>query len=458
MKVLFVYTSIGVAHEDSYAFGFATLVSMAKRAGYVASVKIIDTLEQAKDLMQFIELNQPRVVAFTSVSSQFHYVKMISAQIKYQNPSIITVCGGVHTTIFPESVMKAPGLDAIFIGESEDAFVEFLNKVQCKEPYRNINNLAYNDHGKLVINPLNPLIENLDRIPFPDKTTYPYEKEASMYGVAPFMFSRGCPYSCSYCSNHAIAQRYGTLTNKPRYRSPELCIQEIEETLKMFPYIKKIIIKDDIFGLDKKWAYEFLKLYKEKIPIPFACLLRANVVSDDFIKALKDSGCYRISFGIESGNDYIRNMVMNRNMSKEQIIEAFALCKKYRLEANAINIIGFHSETEDMIWDTINLNRLVKPTTSGVNIFYPYKGTLLGDFCFSENLVNMDLYNSFSNERLETVLKFPEDHKNKLKNFHTNWTVFVYPFDIKTRMKLVLMKNKNLWAFLRRVAKALREM
>ena len=155
-------------------------------------------------------------------------------------------------------------------------------------------------------------------------------------------------------------------------------------------------ILDDIFGLNKKWRREFLALYRERIKVPFMCLLRCDVVNEDFMQDLKKSYCYKIQFGLESGSDYIRNVVMDRKMPDSTIIHAFELAHKYKVKTTALNVIGVPGETEEMLWETIKLNRKVKQTDSGCNIFYPYKGTPLGDKCFKENLVDLEKFHDFS--------------------------------------------------------------
>ena len=307
------------------------------------------------------------------------------------------------------------------------------------------------EKGELRINKLKPLISDLDSLPFPDRYTYPFRENLKKIGYAPFLFSRGCPYLCSYCSNHAIAARYNLSSNSARYRSPESSIREIEETVDKFSF-QKLDIGDDIFGLDKAWREEFCKKYKKRIKIKFSCLLRANLVDENFVRLLKNAGCYRISIGIESGNEYIRNEVMNRKMSNKEIIEAFEIAHQYGLETNAINMIGTPGESEDMIWDTIKINRQAKPTVTGVNIFYPYKGTKLGDHCFKKGLVNERLYNDFSNERRETVLTYPETYRKKLTYYRENWETLVYPLDLKKRF-LNLLRKTFVWQRLRALKK-----
>jgi radical SAM superfamily enzyme YgiQ (UPF0313 family) len=239
--------------------------------------------------------------------------------------------------------------------------------------------------------------------------------------------------------------------NNPRYRSPESSIREIEETLRLFPEIRSIWIMDDTFGLDRQWRNEFCAKYKERIGIKFDCLLRANVIDEEFIRLLKDAGCYQMSIGVESGNEYIRNTVMNRKMTNQQIINAFALARKYGISTNAINIIGVPGETEEMIRDTIRLNRQLKPTSSGVNIFYPYKGTKLGDECVRQGLFSEENYRNFSRERRESVLNYPPEHKARLSYYYLHWTDLVYPYDIRQRMHSFIMNHPRLLSALRTI-------
>ena len=126
---------------------------------------------------------------------------------------------------------------------------------------------------------------------------------------------------------------------------------------------------------------------------------------------------------------------MNRHISKDQLINAFKLLSKYKLQTIALNIIGLPGETEEMIWDTIKLNRMLRPTSSVANIFYPYKGTQLGDSCFKRGLVNEELYSNFSNERRSSVLNYPEEYKQRLIYIKEHWQSFIYQCDFIHRFK-----------------------
>lgn len=453
MNVLFLYTNINGFHTDCYAFGLASIVSVTRSNGYSAKVIVVKNRECYLKILETIEVFNPRVVGFTSVSSQFIFVKEIAALIKKKFPEIIIVCGGIHPTINPNCVLDTEHLDTLFIGESENSFIELLDKIRQGKCYKDVDNLAYAQNGTVKINKLKPLITDLDSLPYPDKEVYPYEDTLRETGYAPFFFSRGCPYLCSYCSNHMIAKRYGLERNSPRYRSVESSILEIEKTIRKFN-VRTVWILDDIFGLDKKWRSAFCAEYKKRIKKKFICLLRVNVIDGEFMRMLKDAGCLRIFIGLESGNEFIRADVMNRHMTNEQILNAFDIAHKSGLQTNAINMIGLPGETEEMVWDTIKLNRRIKPTMSCVSIFYPYKGTNLGNYCFEKGLVNESMYSSFSNERRESVLNFPQDYKWKLIYFRENWERFVYPRDFKKKL-LWFMRKTFIWEHLRKIKRSI---
>lgn len=436
MNVLFVYPNINGFHYDNYHFGLASIVSVTRQAGHNAKVLLITEKSNYSLLLNEIKSFDPQVVGFSSVSSQFHHVKEMVALIKEVSPKTVVVCGGVHPTIYPDALLETNALNGVFVGESEFSFVEFLDKIKNGEAYQETDNFAFVRNGKLVRNRLKPLIKDLDTLPHPDKEVYPYEQASVRLGYAPFFFTRGCPFTCTYCSNQALANMYNRKRNYPRFRSPESCIQEIEEVVEQFrDRIQYVYIGDDIFGLNTRWRQEFCSKYKDRINVRFMIVMRVEMVDDELLTMLKDAGCFKLVFGVESGDEALRKNVLDRQMSNDQIIKAFALCQKYNLETLSINIIGFPGETEEMIKRTVELNRRLRPTVSGVNIFYPYKGTTLGDKCFKDGLVDQEKFNNFSNERRDSVLKYSKEHKGMLMSYYNNWDLLVAPFNIKLRLR-----------------------
>ena len=455
MNVLFVYPNINGFHSDNYHFGLASIVSVTRKEKHNVKVVIISELSEYNHLLDEVKSFKPVVIGFSSVSSQFCYVKEMTALIKKLFPSIIIICGGVHPTINTDALLETEMINGFFVGESELSIIELLNKIEKGEPYKETDNFAYVQDGKVVRNKLKNLIEDLDILPHPDKEIYPYKKTIMDLGYAPFFFARGCPYMCTYCSNHALAKLYGRKRNYPRFRSPEVCIREIEEVMgKYEKLIEFVYIVDDIFGLDNKWRVEFCGKYKSRIKKKFMILIRVEMANDSFLDMLKDAGCFRVFFGVESGNEKVRSEIMGRKMSNDEIINAFDLCHQRGFETLAVNIIGTPGESEKEILDTVKLNRRLCPTTSGVNIFYPYKGTELGDKCFKEGLVDNERFLNFSNERRETILRYPEEHKKMLSYYYDNWAILVYPYNIKFRL-VKFLKIIGIFGFARKAKKTL---
>jgi len=423
MKVLFIITNVDGFYKDTFSIGLASLMSYVAEKGHEYDVKIVNTREDYKTLVKTINETKPGVVAYTSVSSQFMYVKKLSQLIRNEcDKDIVQVCGGIHTTIYPGAILEANALDGVFVGEGEYAFSDFLEKLDNGLEFKDVKNFAYNSNGKLIRNEMYPLIINLDELPFPERDKYSFatkflNKET---GLAEFWFTRGCPYHCTYCSNHALARTYNMKVMKPRFRSPDSCMEELKLVIRKYN-VREVEIGDDTFGLSRKWSEEFCEKYASQIGIPFRVKLRCNLVDRELIEMLKETGCTHVYSAIESGNDHIRNEILKRNMSIEQIINAFSLYKEFGMYTGACFMIGVPQDTEETIWETIKVNRIIKPSNSRANIFYPYKGTRLGDYCFREGLVDEDVFNSFSQERKGSVLKFSPKFKERLVYFHKNW-------------------------------------
>lgn len=420
MKVMLVYTNINGFHDNYYSPGLAYLVSSTIAAGHEVSLELVKTVADIPRLEERFRRNAPAVLGLSAVSSQFAYVKNIAERLKSIGPRVFVLCGGVHPTIHPKCLLEAPVFDGAILGEAEIAFAELLARMEAGEEPTLCANFAYVSGGQVIRNEMKPLIADLDSLPAPDKDTYPYREAVESAGHAPFFFSRGCPYPCTYCCNHAIARAYGEATSVMRYRGPEACVTEIESALLRFP-LERIVIRDDIFGMNPRWREEFCTLYRKRIARPFSVFSRVEVVSERYCRSLAEAGCQNISMAIESGNATMRAQVLDRAMSDEVIVEAFELAAACGIGTTALNMIGLPGETEEMILETVLLNRRVKPTDTRANVFYPYRGTNLGDKCFADGLVDEERYAAFSNERRESVLRFPVAHLERLIWYHRNW-------------------------------------
>lgn len=422
MKIAFVLPDVDSYHKLPIHFGIGYLAGFLKRNGYTdIRFFAITSVANYPHLATSVAEYKPDVVGFTSVETQFTNVVELSKRIKRLHKCII-VCGGTFTTLYPEAVKDAQGLDGIFIGESERAFLEFIRKVEGGEDFRETKNFCYydRDSGQIVRNDLIPLDQDLDSIGPPDREIFDFQKVIENYwGSAPFLFNRGCPYNCAFCSNHALAEVYGKKSNATRRRSVDSCISEIEEANLRYAF-KDVHIWDDLFTSDRTWLYDFLGKYRARINKPFMCTTRSNLCDDELFRTLKEHGCCKIHMALESGNEFIRNKILNRNISQETVVRSFALARKHGIRINASSIIGIPFETEEMIRETIALLGKLRIEDMGVNVFYPYRGTRLREVCVQYGLISADGgYNV--RERREGILELPHLPREKLEYYRSNF-------------------------------------
>jgi radical SAM superfamily enzyme YgiQ (UPF0313 family) len=391
MKVTFVYPDLYQDYPDwpgGLYIGIATLSAVLKKEKHQTSLIHITQPITGNDFIQRIRKEDPDLIGFSSTSHTFRYVKELAARLFEAKIKIPTIYGGVHPTIAPVESIAIEGIEIICRGEGEAPLVELCRKMENKEDITDIPNLWIKADGTIRRNPLRPLLEDLDQLPFPDRSLFDYKNlMEERQGVGTFLASRGCPYKCTYCSNQLLRTIYGSKGKPVRFRSVDNLIDEIKNATEHYPFIHTVNFHDDILFLYRKWAEEFAEKYSEEINLPFMCNVRADLTNDAVVKLLKKAGCILVKIGLESGNEEIRSKVLNRHSSNEQIKKVFALCKKAGLLTLSYNMVGIPYETPGTILDTIKLNASVSPNFMNVTIYQPYKGTKLGELCRRKGLV-----------------------------------------------------------------------
>ena len=391
MRILLIYPNI-VASPKDISTGLATISAVLKQGKH--EIKLIDSTFgiSDKEIIEKAKSFAPGLIAMTVASNDYSYAVHISKLLKPL--SISMLAGGFHALIAPEDLIEY--FDFVCIGEGEYSILELANKLEKKQNTDKIKNLWIRKDNKIIKNPLAPLIQNIDRIPFPDRSIFNYQKYINWNrGLATFISTRGCPYQCTYCINHYLMKKYPG-QKYIRFRSVDNLIKEIKQVINNYN-VKVIEFYDDTFTLDKERVIEFCKRYRE-IGLPFYINTQVNSIDREMLYNLKKAGCKRVSIGIESGNENIRNKLLKRNMTNEKIINVFRWCKQLKLETYAFNMIGMPYETKKQIKETIKLNRMIQPDYIGVSIFNAFKGTELYDFCKQNNLLKEKISKDYFRE------------------------------------------------------------
>jgi radical SAM superfamily enzyme YgiQ (UPF0313 family) len=382
--MLFIYPNI-TDYPIDISFGLAALSSYLRNAGHEITLYDCTFGYRKKHLEQSIKINNPEIIGIPVASNDLMFAVEICSYIKTIT-NIPVVAGGFHTTMAPEDIMNNDCFDIAVVGEGEQSLLELAECIESGDYYDKIKSVLgiwYRAGG--IIHKNNPRTDQQDinLLPFPDRELFDFDRYVNINrGLATFISSYGCPFDCSYCINKILLSKYG-VNKSVRYKSVDYIIQEISSTISQHQ-IREIEFYDDTFTLNKQRLYEFCKVYPKKIGLPFYINSRVDVLTKDVIYELKDAGCVRISMGIETGDEFVRNKICNRNQSDSQIIDTFALVKESGMKTLSYNMVGIPYETKDSIEKTIILNQKCNPDFIAVSIFNAYKGTEIYELCKSK--------------------------------------------------------------------------
>ncbi len=432
MKVLLILLKI--KSDCQWHVGLAYISAVLKKSGH--SVELFELSNYERELpLLFEQMRQfkPGIIGISSNSHQFVYAKKLVVDIKnnFNTPVFI---GGVQTILKPEVIEDVIGLDGVCIGEGESAFLDMVDKIQTNHDHSNVKNFWFRDDaGNVIKNEVGCLVENLDMFPYPDRSIFKYFKEKREKIVPRFIFSRGCPFECSYCCNHAFKQKYTGLGKYVRWRSVDRAIEEIrlERGKYNFNYFK---LDDDTFSLNKSWMREFCeKIVATGWGLTFECNVRPGTIDEEGMKILKVGGCVMIKIGIESGDENLRKNILNRHFINGDIIKIFELAKKYGIKTFSFNIIGVPNETLETVKATIDLNRQIKPDFMQVTAFYPYPDTILGKLCIEKGYIEKESEDSYMEK---SILKLPTISSQEIENAIKNFKFKVYlPYDKRKALR-----------------------
>jgi radical SAM superfamily enzyme YgiQ (UPF0313 family) len=224
------------------------------------------------------------------------------------------------------------------------------------------------------------------------------------------LLSRGCPFGCAYCSNHALRK----LADGPyvRFRSPANIVAEIAQLRRQYPETRDVYLQCETIAVDLDWVCELgdkLAEYLRTLPAPlrFACNLRVtrSCLQDRFFAALARGGVRTLEIGLESGSERVRCEILRRNYTNQEFLAAVDLARRHGMTVNLYNMVGLPTETPAEHEETVELNRRVCPERCYTSIFYPYPGTDLYALCQSQGLLRRHHATAF--ERSQATLDLP---------------------------------------------------
>ncbi len=372
------------------------LSALAKREGHSTFLSILAQDDLKEELIRI----KPDVVAFSTLTGEHKYYLRAAEVVKKLYPEVPTVIGGPHCTFFPE-IIESPHIDFVGSGECDNAWPTLLKALDTNSDTNVIQNIFtkknwFNQYKNADFNGRRAHLAGrttfLDGLPFFDRELVYQRTHLADFPMRSFMSSRGCPFECTYCFEPKFNKLYGgkgPIFN--RYSVRRLC-EELKEVKERWP-TQFIKFYDDMFFVKKgidPWLEEFAETYPREVGLPFFCLTRCNVLTEDVLKLLLRAGLHSLTMSIETGNDYIRNHVIKRHMTREEIMYAFGLCNKYGVVTFANTILGIPVKKEIMIdqgktaidydIESLDMNIAAKATYSEYGTAYPYPGCELAEY------------------------------------------------------------------------------
>ncbi|MDI6737765.1 MAG: radical SAM protein [Nanoarchaeota archaeon] len=374
---IFKNSKISIAVPLIPLISIAQLAAVSREAGYTPhvldlSVKKTEGVRE-RIICALRDLN-PDYCGITFTTPLSSEADKVANLIKKVSPSVITIAGGSHASSMPKDTLKSRNFDIAVMGEGEITLKEILLGKRLQD----IDGIAYYVNSKVFINKHRQLISNLDALPFPDYSIFNNRDyhtprlNCRKNPVIAMETSRGCVYGCIYCSKCVFQRVF-------RAKSPKRTVDEMEHILS-FGY-KEVHIWDDGFSTDIGRAKEICReIIRRKLDITWNIYngLRVDRLDEELLNLLKKSGCYRISIGVESGNQKILDSI-NKGTKLQDIEQVFKLANQVGIETIAFCMIGFPNETEQTMKDTINFILRVKPSIAKLSILMPLPGTPIFD-------------------------------------------------------------------------------
>jgi radical SAM superfamily enzyme YgiQ (UPF0313 family) len=438
MKILFVYSVADIESPDKplsqpeeINFGLSYISAVLKERGHETGLVVLSRAlgeRNAGRLDKAIAAFQPALICLGAVSTEYPFIVEQAKYLESKYPAIYQLIGGSHVSLNPDRVLDE-AFDALCIGEGEFPTLELVEQLEQGRQPSHIPNLWIKHGTAIEKNQTRPFIADLDVFPFPDRAMWQEWISAEADSRYSVLLGRGCPFNCTYCSNHALRQ----LTNGRyvRFRSPANILAEIKDLAGQLGARPEIYLEVETFAVDKDWARQLfagLKQLNAALPTPvaFGANIRVTPGADfsELFQACQEANFRFINIGLESGSDRVRREVLKRYYSNDDIIRTVKLARQHDLQVALFNMIGLPTETLADWQETIKVNRECQPDWHLTSIFYPYPGTELYDICRQRGLLPDN--NPGLNERVQSVLDLPGFSKKQIEKSFVwfDWQVY----------------------------------
>jgi radical SAM superfamily enzyme YgiQ (UPF0313 family) len=402
MKILLIYPycledRLNAEDISVPPMGLYYVGAMLKENGFNVEIlnwyNINKTPEKIKELLV---AKNPDIIGFSMLHANRWGGIEIARVARQIDPNMKIIFGGIGATfLWKHLLTHFKEIDFVVLGEGEYTFLNLVKYIEKDDVngIEDINGIAFRKRGKSIKTKDAPVIRDLDRLPNPAKY-FEYQHVSA---------TRGCPGNCTFCGSPQFWGR------KVRFHSPDYFVDQLEHLYKKG--ITFFYFSDDTFTIKKGRVIEICrKIIERNLDISWAAISRVNYVSEDMLYWMRKAGCTQISYGVESGSEKIRNAVLKKNITADQIRNAFALTAKQGIMARAYFIYGSPGEDWDTVQESIDLIHEIKPLSIIFYILDIFPGTAL----YSDFRKKFKVTDDIWLKQVEDIMYFETDpHLNR---------------------------------------------
>lgn len=352
--------------------GIQTLAPVLRQRGH--QVRMFDTCHprmKAEHIAQAAAGDRPGAIALSFLSTTtYPAVKRMARSLKAAAAGIPIIVGGPFASLNADRILSdCPDIDCVGVGEGEELLPDYLEHLEAPG---SVAGLVWRRDGKIVENARRPLLQDLDRFPYPDRTSLPIDYIESLPLDVPAVLSldkyctvqtsRGCPFSCVYCAIPSLCE------GRWRTRSPEHVLGELQE-LSDLGY-RSIFLTDDHFLINRRRIEGICRgIIARKLRLRWGCEGRVDSVGVEMLPLMREAGCDFLAFGVESSSRKVLDRLSKRQ-TPAQVEHAVSEAKRHGIaRVHGFFLVGSPGETEADIaesfrfaarleLDTFNFNRL----------------------------------------------------------------------------------------------------
>ncbi|PRY34328.1 B12-binding domain-containing radical SAM protein [Umezawaea tangerina] len=346
-------------------FGVLYLAAVVEQAGHQVDVIKVTPEATALDLTDF------EAIGFSLASSATYGVMLEARWLSAIRQDALVMVGGVHCNFYPESSLADFDAHVASTGESEETILEILGRAATKR-FEGVPGLLWRDGGLLRCERSRPLLRDIDQLPLPARHLLPVDDfvisdrlAGTDYRMAHVMFSRGCPFPCSFC---AAGQ------TRIQYRSGASARRELSHLIDAYG-IEGFAIVDDNFIVNKTKVGDICEQIQD-LGLKWSALSRVDTIDEPLLVKMASSGCIEVKYGMESGSEQLLR-AMRKNTTKQQIKRAVRATVDAGIAAKVFVIHGFPGESMATTEETIELLGELGASISRVSLFrfVPLPGT-----------------------------------------------------------------------------------